>query len=84
MGNWELEDDIVEGGCINCSVCVAISDFVVRLSNDVDQIGGFIHEKKHDLAMVVSDFLENGSVGAESWCRNNSNFLISLSSPRKF
>ncbi|KAF9611658.1 hypothetical protein IFM89_034129 [Coptis chinensis] len=33
----------------------------------VDKIGGgFSHESEHDLALMVSDFLENGSGGADS------------------
>ncbi|KAF5742673.1 hypothetical protein HS088_TW09G00724 [Tripterygium wilfordii] len=40
----------------------------------VGQIGGaFSHESEHDLALMVSDFLENGgSGGAESWCSSDS------------
>ncbi|RVX13733.1 hypothetical protein CK203_010237 [Vitis vinifera] len=53
-------------------VCVAAGDFLVRLSGGVGQIGGFSHESEHDLAMMVSDFLENGSVGAESCCSSDS------------
>ncbi|CAL0308292.1 unnamed protein product [Lupinus luteus] len=34
--------------------------------------GGFSHESEHDLAMMVSDFLENGSSGAESLCSSDS------------
>ncbi|XP_059626609.1 uncharacterized protein LOC132269439 [Cornus florida] len=30
------------------------------------QLGGFSHESEHDLAAMVTDFLENGSCGAES------------------
>ncbi|PIA60271.1 hypothetical protein AQUCO_00300049v1 [Aquilegia coerulea] len=32
----------------------------------VGQIGGFSHESEHDLALMVSDFLENGSGGTDS------------------
>ncbi|CAL1387341.1 unnamed protein product [Linum trigynum] len=41
----------------------------------VGQIGGgFSHESENDLALLVSDFLENGgsSGGAESWCSSDS------------
>ncbi|KAJ9160123.1 hypothetical protein P3X46_025554 [Hevea brasiliensis] len=35
--------------------------------------GGFSHESEHDLALMVSDFLENGcSSGADSWCSSDS------------
>ncbi|XP_050210617.1 uncharacterized protein LOC126660937 [Mercurialis annua] len=37
------------------------------------QIGGaFSHESEHDLALMVSDFLENGSSGPDSWCSSDS------------
>ncbi|OIW07377.1 hypothetical protein TanjilG_10212 [Lupinus angustifolius] len=39
--------------------------------------GGFSHESEHDLAMMVSDFLENGSSGAESWCSSDSDSGLS-------
>lgn len=32
----------------------------------------FSHESEHDLAAMVSDFLENGSSGADSWCSSDS------------
>lgn len=35
--------------------------------------GAFSHESEHDLAAMVSDFLENGSsCGADSWCSSDS------------
>ncbi|RRT32620.1 hypothetical protein B296_00050739, partial [Ensete ventricosum] len=40
-------------------ICSAAKDFM-------GQIGGFSHESEHDLALMVSDFLENGSGSAES------------------
>lgn len=39
--------------------------------------GGFSHESEHDLALMVSDFLENGSSGAESWCSSDSDSGLS-------
>lgn len=57
---------------MDCRVCVAAGDLLVRLGAGVGQIGGFSHESEHDLALMVSDFLENGSVGAESWCSSDS------------
>ncbi|KAF5175709.1 hypothetical protein FRX31_034704, partial [Thalictrum thalictroides] len=38
----------------------------------VGKIGGFSHESEHDLAVMVSDFLENGSSGADSWYSSDS------------
>lgn len=35
-------------------------------------VRGFSHESEHDLAIMVSDFLENGSSGAESWYSSDS------------
>lgn len=34
--------------------------------------GGFSHESEHDLALMVSDFLENGSAGTDSLCSSDS------------
>ncbi|KAL5734707.1 hypothetical protein ACOSP7_032568 [Xanthoceras sorbifolium] len=34
--------------------------------------GGFSHESEHDLALMVTDFWENGSAGADSWCSSDS------------
>ncbi|XP_002530865.2 uncharacterized protein LOC8267779 isoform X2 [Ricinus communis] len=35
--------------------------------------GGYSHESEHDLALMVSDFLENGgSSGPDSWCSSDS------------
>ncbi|KAJ6772762.1 hypothetical protein OIU74_018886 [Salix koriyanagi] len=40
--------------------------------------GGFSHESEHDLALMVSDFLENGcSSGADSWCSSDSDSGLS-------
>ena len=39
--------------------------------------GGFSHESEHDLAMMVSDFLENGSAPADSWCSSDSDSALS-------
>uniref|UniRef100_A0A6N2NCF5 DUF506 domain-containing protein n=1 Tax=Salix viminalis TaxID=40686 RepID=A0A6N2NCF5_SALVM len=40
--------------------------------------GGFSHESEHDLAVMVSDFLENGcSSGADSWCSSDSDSGLS-------
>ncbi|PON44734.1 hypothetical protein PanWU01x14_264230 [Parasponia andersonii] len=40
-------------------------------------VGGFSHESEHDLALMVSDFLENGSGGADSWCSSDSESTLS-------
>lgn len=34
--------------------------------------GGFSQESELDLALMVSDFLENGSSGPDSWCSSDS------------
>ncbi|XAR58986.1 hypothetical protein NMG60_11014591 [Bertholletia excelsa] len=34
--------------------------------------GGFSHESEHDLAVMVTDFLESGSSGYDSWCSSDS------------
>ncbi|CAL9769221.1 unnamed protein product [Musa acuminata subsp. burmannicoides] len=47
------------GGEGDFRICSAAKDFM-------GQIGGFSHESEHDLALMVSDFLENGSGSAES------------------
>lgn len=38
----------------------------------VGQMGGFSHESEHDLALMVRDFMESGSSGAESRCSSDS------------
>ncbi|CAA6669382.1 unnamed protein product [Spirodela intermedia] len=40
------------------------------------QIGGFSHESEHDLAVMVSDFMENGSGGSLSWCSSDSDSVV--------
>lgn len=55
----------------DCRVCAAAGDFFARLAGEeggefAGQIGGFSHESEHDLAVMVSDFLEDGSGSAES------------------
>lgn len=53
---------------MDCRVLVAGGDPWAR-----GQIGGALsHESEHDLALMVSDFLENGSSGADSWCSSDS------------
>lgn len=44
---------------------------------DSEIAGGFSHESEHDLALMVSDFLENGSSGAESLCSSDSDSGLS-------
>ncbi|KAA8539457.1 hypothetical protein F0562_026149 [Nyssa sinensis] len=56
---------------MDCRVCAATGDLWMKLAGGgggqyVGQIGGFSHESEHDLAVMVSDFLENGSGGADS------------------
>lgn len=58
---------------MDCRVCVATGgDLWVRVGSGGEIGGGFSHESEHDLALMVSDFLENGSSGAESWCSSDS------------
>ncbi|XP_061996996.1 uncharacterized protein LOC133714758 [Rosa rugosa] len=54
---------------MDCRVCMAGGDVWMR-----GQIGGALsQESEHDLASMVSDFLENGSAGAgDSWCSSDS------------
>lgn len=60
------------GGDGDCRICLSAGDLWVRVAGAdgggefVGQVGGFSHESEHDLAVMVSDFLENGSGGAES------------------
>lgn len=58
---------------MECRVWVASGEN--NIDNNVWGVrgGGFSHESEHDLAMMVSDFLENGgSAGTESWCSSDS------------
>ncbi|KAI9085671.1 hypothetical protein K1719_032514 [Acacia pycnantha] len=58
---------------MDCRVVAAANLWGLVGVGGVSQIGGgFSHESEHDLAMMVSDFLENGSSGAESWCSSDS------------
>ncbi|XP_078436441.1 cruciferin (DUF506) [Wolffia australiana] len=41
-----------------------------------DQVGGFSHESEHDLAVMVSDFMENGSGDGFSWCSSDSDSVV--------
>ncbi|KAG9454684.1 hypothetical protein H6P81_007588 [Aristolochia fimbriata] len=54
----------------NCRICAAAGNLWIRLAGRGDpfvaQIGGFSHESEHDLAAMVSEFMETGSSGAES------------------
>lgn len=59
------------GGEDDCRICTATSDMWARLNGGegrdvIGQSGGFSHESEHDLAVMVCDFLENGSGSAES------------------
>ncbi|XP_030514193.1 uncharacterized protein LOC115728005 [Rhodamnia argentea] len=57
---------------MDCTVCTPITENF--LSKKIGELGGgFSHESEHDLAVMVSEFLENGaSGGAESWCSSDS------------
>ena len=66
---------------MDCRVCVAAGDWLARGNGGgggVDQIGGgFSYESEHDLAFMVSDFLENGSGGADSRGSSDSDSALS-------
>ncbi|XP_020593822.1 uncharacterized protein LOC110033970 [Phalaenopsis equestris] len=82
LGSWRLDrrsiGEVRSGdGDGDCRVCAAAGDFLARFveregGEFVGQIGGFSHESEHDLAMMVSDFLEDWSGGAESRYNNDS------------
>ncbi|XP_022746649.1 uncharacterized protein LOC111296545 [Durio zibethinus] len=58
---------------MECSVWVAAEDHQNN-SNNNKNLWGFSHESEHDLALMVSDFLESngGSAGGDSWCSSDS------------
>ncbi|KAL4188845.1 hypothetical protein AMTRI_Chr08g162490 [Amborella trichopoda] len=53
----------------DCRVCAVAGNLRTRFSGSWE---GFSHESEHDLALMVSDFLENGSSGADSLCSSDS------------
>lgn len=57
-------------------MCVAAGNWVRvagwECQEFAGQTGGFSHESEHDLAVMVSDFLENGSGGSISRCSSDS------------
>ncbi|XVF75339.1 hypothetical protein PTKIN_Ptkin13bG0180100 [Pterospermum kingtungense] len=63
---------------MECSVCVVARDHQNNNNSNnssSNTLWGFSHESEHDLALMVSDFLENnggGSAGADSWCSSDS------------
>ncbi|EOY18144.1 Uncharacterized protein TCM_042759 isoform 2 [Theobroma cacao] len=66
---------------MECSVWVAAGDHKNsnsnsnnNNSNNNNNLWGLSHESEHDLALMVSDFLENngGSAGGDSWCSSDS------------
>lgn len=70
---------LLYGGGMDCRVCSATGDMWLRMAAGSGggrggQIGGggFSQESEHDLAVMVSDFLENGSSGADSLCSTDS------------
>lgn len=71
------------GGGMDCRVCTATGDMWLRMAAGSGggrggQIGGaFSQESEHDLAVMVSDFLENGSSGADSLCSSDSDSGLS-------
>jgi uncharacterized protein (TIGR01615 family) len=79
MGTWWGENDVVEDKDIDIDVCVAADgDLWVSVGSAGAPIGKFSVESEHDLANMVSDFLENaGSFGADSWCSSDSESCLS-------
>lgn len=59
---------------MDCTVCAAAGkNFFSKLGGVGQFGGGFSHESEHDLAVMVSDFMENdGSGGKDSWCSSDS------------
>lgn len=54
-------------------VCSPVGDIWKRIGGVNGGLShNFSHESEHDLAAMVSDFLENGSGGAENWCSSDS------------
>ncbi|KAL0929183.1 hypothetical protein M5K25_001127 [Dendrobium thyrsiflorum] len=76
LGSWRLDRRSIGGvwngeGDGDCRVCALAGDCLLRFAGGeggefVGQIGGFSHESEHDLAVMVSDFLEDGSGSVES------------------
>lgn len=65
-----------DGRGMDCGVCSPVGDIWKRAACGGGGVGGgahhFSHESEHDLAAMVSDFLENGSGGADTWCSSDS------------
>jgi len=62
-----------DGGGMDCWVCTPAGDIWKRAAGGGGGAGHhFSHESEHDLAVMVSDFLENGSGEADSWCSSDS------------
>ncbi|KAJ8423055.1 hypothetical protein Cgig2_019825 [Carnegiea gigantea] len=62
---------------MDCGVCSPVGDIWKRAAcGGGGGVGGgahhFSHESEHDLGAMVSDFLENGSGGADTWCSSDS------------
>ncbi|GMY08514.1 hypothetical protein FCV25MIE_03753 [Fagus crenata] len=65
---------------MDCRVCVASGDWLMKGGGGGSAVqigGGLSHESEHDLALMVSDFLENGSGGTESWCSSDGESSLS-------
>lgn len=92
LGSRRLDRRSVDGGRGggvdgDCRICAASGNLLMRLadvegSKFVGQIGGFSHESEHDLAVMVSDFLENGSGGAD--LRYSSDSDSGIPDPNRF
>ena len=64
-----------DGRGMDCGVYSPVGDIWKRAASG-GGVGGvaphFSHDSEHDLAAMVSDFLENGSGGADTWCSSDS------------
>lgn len=81
LGTWGFESRLPQEGETttardgkDCRICAAAGDLLCKLAGGGKQFmgGGFSHESEHDLAVMVSDFLENGSGGGDSRCSSDS------------
>ena len=77
LGTFGGRNDAVGVKAMDCRVCVAAPGDLWVNGGGGGGGGGFSHESEHDLAMMVSDFLENGSSGPDSWCSSDSDSGLS-------
>nr|DAD26426.1 TPA_asm: hypothetical protein HUJ06_027894 [Nelumbo nucifera] len=76
------QGDARHAGGKDCRAYVAAGNLWLRLVGSggaplVGKVDAFSHESEHDLGLMVSDFLENGSSGADSRCSSDSDSSFS-------